>query len=337
MKSPTTIGLMICLVMAQCLAFFPEKMHFSTSVENCKVFQDDKSKGCKTCKDGYYPKSVTEDSKTYTDCAACTSPCKTCSSATQCTGCHEGSFLDSHKCNKCPAGCKTCTSATKCQTCHEGYRPNSNVCEKCSDANCKKCEKDPKVCETCSTSYFVKDKKTCEKCSEHCIECTDGSHCTKCANGFHLNKNKCGKFNWWRWLWIGAIVCCLCVGIAAAIGMFLANKKKRGGYHKQEDDYEDYAPEGSSYSDHRGKNYDFDPGYDDAYAPYDAEGYDKYDNPQRGGDQYYNPQPDNYGDYELQKRRDPMYADGDYRGQGDFGDFDGSQRWDQGDQQYGYY
>ena len=321
MKSQIAVAIIACLLTTQIMTAFPNKVHFERVVENCEVYMTNKEEGCKTCKDGFFTKEKKDGSQTYNDCLACKSPCKNCKSETECTSCADGLFLNGKTCTKCPEGCKTCTSKTKCQKCHDGFRPDSGVCEKCKDANCKQCEKAPETCEVCNTSYFVKDKKSCGKCSDHCLECDNESKCTKCSDDYHLSDGSCSKYNWWRWVWIGALVCCVCIAIGAAVGLYLASKKKRG-YKKQEDEYDSYIPEGSRYSDSRGQNYDFDPGYN-------PQGYDAYDGgrraaPVRGGPAVYQPQADNFADYELQR--------GDFQ---DYG-YQGGQQWAR-DQSYGYY
>lgn len=57
-------------------------------------------------------------------CITCTSPCKTCNSAsaTDCITCIDGTFLSGTSCLGCGTGCTLCVdNADKCSKCEEGF------------------------------------------------------------------------------------------------------------------------------------------------------------------------------------------------------------------------
>ena len=108
-------------------------------------------------------------------CAACTTGCDECSSATFCTKCSPNLYLysgdclencpettykdnTSGKCEACITGCSDCTDGTTCTTCSQGYYKSGTTCTKCS-ANCKSC--DATGCLKCEDSFFMTSTKTC--------------------------------------------------------------------------------------------------------------------------------------------------------------------------------
>jgi proprotein convertase subtilisin/kexin type 5 len=121
--------------------------------------------------------------------------CVTCSGASNCSLCNDGSqlntantacvvqcsdgfYLESKKCKACPTNCLTCDSTGKCTSCVSLYyldSADSFKCKACSTiTSCYDCEASQAVCKTCIAGFSlinsicydnskcsVKDCKTC--------------------------------------------------------------------------------------------------------------------------------------------------------------------------------
>ena len=127
---------------------------------------------------------------------ACTEPCKTCTdTATKCTSCIKGKFLDSDACGtNCDAThCEKChaTDANKCAECEEHYYIDSNVqCAEC-DQSCKACSAaGSSACTSCSSEkWYDSTAHTCTGMT-NCAEMESDSDCKVCNNNYILTSGK---------------------------------------------------------------------------------------------------------------------------------------------------
>jgi len=140
---------------------------------------------CSECNEGNY---LQDDV-----CTGCFSNCATCTSATECTKCDDGFYLDSPaSCLPCDFKCKTCTSATDCSDCEAGYalkKDTDVVCDPCP-SSCDTCSISGAVkdeCQTCSSGYYRTLTAKCSKCKNNCATCSPGfGICSNCDSGYYL-------------------------------------------------------------------------------------------------------------------------------------------------------
>ena len=166
---------------------------------------------CTTCDPGWFASaacSATAD----TVCTQCDASCATCSgdTASDCTGCAAGKYLDggvcktcsscaagtyqatactataNAVCTACDASCATCNgpSATSCTSCGTGKYLDGGVCNTCSS-----CVADTYQAAACTATANT----VCADCDVSCATCTGPSatHCTYCAAGRYKRDNQC--------------------------------------------------------------------------------------------------------------------------------------------------
>ena len=187
-----------------------------TACEDGSFFDDDICVGCSTCEDGTYSStacSAFDD----TECSECDAFCETCSgpTASECTSCSTGRFLEAGvcetcstcegptfqaasctetsdiECSSCDSFCASCSgpTASECTSCWAGHFLEGGLCETCSAcdpgyfqaASCT--ETNDTVCTACDPS--------CESCSgpspTECVSCPEGSfledgYCVPCRS-----------------------------------------------------------------------------------------------------------------------------------------------------------
>ncbi|KAL4468978.1 hypothetical protein ABPG73_019746 [Tetrahymena malaccensis] len=194
-----------------------------SSCKTCNTPSD--SKGCSSCKDGFYLDQGTckncqypcqnckESATKCIDCVLnyrlefnqcnpiCDTSCKTCLKpidTKSCLSCFEGFYLQNSECLKCQSPCETCIqNASKCLTCQSGYKlsqKNPNSCEPTCDTSCLICSSNgcSSSCLTCYDGKYL-DSNQCKNCSENCAECNDSYKCQRCQPNYQLNEktNKC--------------------------------------------------------------------------------------------------------------------------------------------------
>ncbi len=142
----------------------------------CKNCFGPSSNNCTECNDGLYLSVAT------IECLACDLQCLTCSTATQCLSCHNGSYLSpTNQCIVCPKGCTTCIS-NNCTSCVADRVMNMNftstsfscVCmtgaedtqgncvtavSACADRGCESCPNDQNLCESCKSPFILTSGK----------------------------------------------------------------------------------------------------------------------------------------------------------------------------------
>ena len=140
------------------------------------------------CPDGTYP--------SLNVCENCVAPCKSCSSATACSKCEEGTFLYNGGCvNSCP----NTTIVTISDL-------NISSCEVCTSP-CLTCDKSTTFCLTCDPTYSFHNntcvlvcpaplhsiKFFCMSCIASCLSCneTDPNNCTECQPNYYLFNTTC--------------------------------------------------------------------------------------------------------------------------------------------------
>lgn len=112
-------------------------------------------------------------------------------SSVSCTSCISGYFVKTGACNACSSNCKTCTSATVCTVCNTGYSLSSGACNAVTTlvSNCQTYSPST-ACSSCLASYYL-SSNSCYPCSLLCSTC-DGPHfgrCTACnSNSVLFNK-----------------------------------------------------------------------------------------------------------------------------------------------------
>jgi len=104
--------------------------------------------------------------------------CERCTSATSCTKCNAGYFVNSRGgCSECSlANCLTCKKgmpSAQCEECQPGYYLSGTVCSSCSSkvANCAACDSTGK-CIACNVDYLLQSDGTC-KLSNDNWNCND--------------------------------------------------------------------------------------------------------------------------------------------------------------------
>lgn len=127
-------------------------------------------------------------------CYSCLLNCKTCNSASDCSACVSGYYLNSSilTCNPCPSGCASCDqfTPTNCLSCIDGYQLSIQSCSlvNCAIANCMYCSS-ASVCQRCN-QYYYWDGSICQ--SGASLACPSG------ANGPLPNNciNSCSSYSY---------------------------------------------------------------------------------------------------------------------------------------------
>ena len=168
-------------------------------------------KTCSSCADGTYQATACTATAN-TVCPACDASCATCSgdTASDCTGCAAGKYLDGGVCKTCSscgagtyqatactatantvcpaceASCVTCNGATAsdCTGCAGGKYLNGGVCSTCSSCGAGTYQ---------ATACTATANTVCPACEASCATCSGGtaSDCTSCAAGKYLNGGVC--------------------------------------------------------------------------------------------------------------------------------------------------
>ena len=159
--------------------YYPNKEKcLSCSLEGCLncYFQNGKEI-CTTC--DYYYKTIDGI------CSACLlENCKYCpiNNVGICNECKNGYELKNGNCqlicsDKNCLNCSEFQNLEYCIECKEGYTIENGKCIKCADENCKKCDKDKKLCTICKdNSRFSNGKCSLNYintnfCTENCADC----------------------------------------------------------------------------------------------------------------------------------------------------------------------
>ncbi|ESU39969.1 Variant-specific surface protein, partial [Giardia duodenalis] len=178
-----------------------------TGVANCnKCTAPNSAPGtatCNTCQDGYYKDQSNA-------CQKCTSPCATCeTSATQCTSCPEGKYLNGNTCvedcgndkyaDKQSGECKTCSEITDCTACAYNDDLHLPICSACDNSKVVRTELDGSTtcvdlnteCTTGGAHFKDDSTNKCLLCGdntnggvEHCKTCTAKGQCDSCVDGY---------------------------------------------------------------------------------------------------------------------------------------------------------
>ena len=174
------------------------------------------------CPNGFYPDSSSGNGL----CAACSSPCSYCNSATYCLSCLDANlFLVNGLCLGCLSPCLTCsslrTNCTSCDSssanpylysamcntgCQFGYYPDvSMTCKSCTSP-CASCTNaSTNACITCINGYyqlnttcyatcpnsFYPNATICSSCLSPCQTCSDKSTCLSCISNYYLFGSNC--------------------------------------------------------------------------------------------------------------------------------------------------
>ena len=166
---------------------------------------------CTTCDPGWFASaacSATAD----TVCTQCDASCATCSgdTASDCTGCAAGKYLDGGVCKTCSSCADGTYQATACTATANTVCPACEAsCVTCSGgtaSNCTSCAAgkylNGGVCSTClscgagtyqATACTATANTVCPACEASCATCSGGtaSDCTSCAAGKYLNGGVC--------------------------------------------------------------------------------------------------------------------------------------------------
>ncbi|KCV68127.1 TKL protein kinase [Fonticula alba] len=163
--------------------------------------------GCvATCPAGMWPDA---DNRV---CAPCPGPCTSCSSASDCTACAAGHFLNaSRMCQPCDSSCTACTDRATCticrpgmiflspvpqqaslcgSTCPPGEYVGAGRCAAC-DGSCELCAGGPDRCRVCAAGFRwgatpgPGGTGTCVACEPGCASCTSAA-CLSCEAGLLL-------------------------------------------------------------------------------------------------------------------------------------------------------
>lgn len=152
---------------------------------------------CSVCASGYYISSGLCRQCNISNCDICTS----ISNTLYCTTCSSAYYRSSSTtCSPCPLNCKACTSATVCTTCKTGYYIQGGGCARVAttidscDVYSNTTSNGTNKCSTCMTgSYLAASGVQCVPCSITCSACY-GDHfgrCTACASNAKLFNQMC--------------------------------------------------------------------------------------------------------------------------------------------------
>jgi len=133
--------------------------------------------------------------------------CTSCVSQTQCDVCKNQYFWDSL--NKacvmqCPDGFGKFTNSRQ-------NLPTQYLCKSCNDTNCKSCDVNQTICQSCLASFMLVEGKAictnncslgyfdsseeCLQCSIGCAQCTNSTYCNQCDVNFMIFEGSCLAYN----------------------------------------------------------------------------------------------------------------------------------------------
>ena len=156
---------------------------------------------CSSCIESYYLKN-----SQCLLCETLTSNCKTCDVSKGCLTCKAGYFLktidSSIQCVGCTANCEICNPSS-CRKCAPGFLLDKNyLCVQCNTQSCQTCvistiDDYSVICKECKAGYFLNEKigdcKSCSTTLQNCLACTNEKQCLTCASGFLMSYNADGS------------------------------------------------------------------------------------------------------------------------------------------------
>lgn len=171
---------------------------YKCQLDNCLEYDDGCQ--CQLCKEGYF---IESDPLTHIEfCVPCAlDNCKACNGigVNDCTECNDGYYLHTFstgakECKVCEGGCTICSTATICSSCKEGYFLNTkSECENCHPP-CTNCSgSDGSICSKCEDKYYHTTDDKCLSCNSPCDTCfgPSATECNTCADGYHLFGSSC--------------------------------------------------------------------------------------------------------------------------------------------------
>ncbi|KAL4456740.1 hypothetical protein ABPG73_014766 [Tetrahymena malaccensis] len=175
---------------------------------SCLQCSDQGSSNCTICQQsGYYISTKLNNQ--------CVPQCDT----TQAQYVDSTTNTNQYYCRQCPEACQICNSATSCTTCKPGYYLDQNTCSPC-DNSCTSClGPGPNNCLICKQSgYYISTKQNnicvsqcdtsqqqyidsttnvqqmyCKQCDKSCLTCTNGTSCVTCNDGFYFIGDLCSQ------------------------------------------------------------------------------------------------------------------------------------------------
>lgn len=161
----------------QCLSCYSAASNVTTLIYFAQAPNQTYGSCYSACPSGYYLNTGS--------CSRCSANCLECTSATVCTSCPVGTFLNpvtsacaatcpngmfpsGSLCAACPVGCLICNSATLCSSCASGYFLYNSGCST-----------------SCPASYTIANtsSNTCDACSSSCTTCAVSvTSCTSCSD-----------------------------------------------------------------------------------------------------------------------------------------------------------
>lgn len=124
--------------------------------------------------------------------ACSTAFCTTCT-ASQCSVCNQGYYLNgAFACiANALVNCQVSTSTSVCTTCVKGaYKGSDNLCYLCQ-ANCASCSS-RFVCTTCNANYYLHSaSNSCIQFPSNCLTLNATYYCTLCNYGYYLSNGYC--------------------------------------------------------------------------------------------------------------------------------------------------
>ena len=151
--------------------------------------------------------SIQGDMSVFADCS---SHCKTCSSAVDCSECFDGFFLVGSSCQECSQECASCVDhRSKCKVCADpskaltggiaidncNYNFDSN-CQNFVEGMCFRCRPGYSLglsgCIQCPEAHFFdRATQTCRECITGCKNCSNGFSCDLCFPEFDFLSGQC--------------------------------------------------------------------------------------------------------------------------------------------------
>ena len=131
---------------------------------------------------GYYESGTTVAGKCSNTCVACVG------SASNCSVCINGYFLNVNTCQSCMLNCVSCNSSTTCNNCSVNYVYNTAQpsCQLICSTGCSSCVNSNNNCTACQPSFYLSGT-TRQQCMPNCTSCTTSTSCSNCAQGYTLN------------------------------------------------------------------------------------------------------------------------------------------------------
>ena len=141
-------------------------------------------------------------------CIVCTSPCKTCTSDTNCVTCVDNYNLDGTTCvitcsgtkipvnsicTSCDPACTLCLGSTSnCSTCAIGflYTDDLHRCSLTCPAGYILYSANNSCLTLCPSTYYNLSG-ACTQCSTDCLSCVSANNCTSCNTGLILYNGLC--------------------------------------------------------------------------------------------------------------------------------------------------